>query len=162
SLAFTQQPLTGQSQVPFGPPVAVRAQDAFGNAVADGTPITLTALGAGAALGGPTTVATAGGLTTFTGLLRGGSGLNDTLRASAGRVTAVSLPYTSVLISHVLPAVVAVDIYGPHPNASADEAFVRGLYRIVLDRDAAPAEVAVYIQALHAGLVTRPTMIDNF
>src|SRR5262249_61319246 len=131
-LASPQHPLPGQSQVPFSPVVTVRAQDAFGNAVADGPLVSLTALGAGAALGGPTTVATAGGLATFTGLVRGGSGLNDTLRASAGSVTAVSLPYTSVLISHVLPAVVAVDIYGPHPNASQDEAFVRGLYHVIL------------------------------
>src|SRR5262249_58030972 len=61
-----------------------------------------------------------------------------------------------------LPVVVHADIYGPHPNASADEAFIRGLYRMILDRDAAPSEVAAYVQALDGGAVTHKQMIDNF
>src|SRR5262249_27138939 len=47
SLAFLQQPLSGQSGQSFGPTVTVRALDTFGNAVPDGTVVSVTAQGPG-------------------------------------------------------------------------------------------------------------------
>src|SRR5262249_53314497 len=48
-------------------------------------------------------------------------------------------------ISNILPVLFVADPFGPHPNASADEAFTRGLYRLILGRDAGAAEVAAYV-----------------
>jgi hypothetical protein len=52
------------------------------------------------------------------------------------------------------PLGVPADLFGPHPNASADQAFVRGLYRAAVQRDADPASLAAYTGLLDAGSVT--------
>ncbi len=53
-------------------------------------------------------------------------------------------------------------LYGPQPSATQDEAFVKGLYQATLFRAGSPQEVAVYVQALQAGTISRPEMAEHF
>src|SRR5262249_53925035 len=95
------------------------------------------------------------GTDTFTYTVADPAGVEATATVT---VTVTPAQSSGIPISHILPVVVHADIYGPHPNASADEAFIRGLYRMILDRDAAPSEVAAYVQALDGGAVTHKQM----
>lgn len=53
------------------------------------------------------------------------------------------------------------DLYTPHPNADADEAFVKGLYHQVLGRDGDGPGVAGWLQSLADG-DTREDIVDGF
>jgi hypothetical protein len=57
-------------------------------------------------------------------------------------------------VSPLAPLGVPADLYGPHPDASANQAFVKGLYRAAVQRDADPASLAAYTGLLDAGSAT--------
>src|SRR5262249_23936506 len=48
------------------------------------------------------------------------------------------------------PQPVVTDLFGPHPNADANTAFVKGLYRAVLGRDAQASELPYWVNQLTA------------
>jgi photosystem II stability/assembly factor-like uncharacterized protein len=60
--------------------------------------------------------------------------------------------FGDVPASSVAPVVVNADLYGPHPNASADQAFVKGLYRAILGRDVDPGALTNCLSALAQGV----------
>jgi hypothetical protein len=47
--------------------------------------------------------------------------------------------------------VVAAQIYGPRPNNSAQDSFVKGIYRTLLGRDADATGLAHWLQLLNGG-----------
>jgi hypothetical protein len=60
-----------------------------------------------------------------------------------------------------VPADVNV-LFGPKPNANADEAFVRGLYQATLLRAGDASEVAYSVNLLHTGAMTRSQLAASF
>jgi hypothetical protein len=69
-------------------------------------------------------------------------------------------------VQHPLsPVGVPVDtdtLFGPHPNASNNEAFVRGLYNATLLRGGSRAEVDFSVNLLQTGAMTRPQLAGSF
>src|SRR5262249_40461945 len=56
-----------------------------------------------------------------------------------------------VLYNPAYPVYPQADLWGPHPSPDANTAFVRGLYRTVLHRDAEPAGLAYWLNQLASG-----------
>jgi Domain of unknown function (DUF4214) len=54
------------------------------------------------------------------------------------------------------------DLYGPHPNANANQALVRGLYQAALLRAGSPSEVNGYAGQLAVGNITQAQLTFNF
>jgi hypothetical protein len=152
-LLFLQQPTSGPSGVAMKPAVTVELFDAFGNVeLASTAQVTLAASDTSLTLGGSTSVAASNGVATFSNLIVNGSGVGLTLLASASGVTAVpSATFNSMLLSNILPVEVTAQIYGPGPNTSADDAFVKGIYRTVLGRDADSSGLAFWLEHLIGG-----------
>ena len=152
-LAFVQQPTTTPSGAALKPAVSVELLDAFGNVELGSTnQVTLAASDASLTLGGATTVTASNGVATFANLIVNGSGVGLTLLASTSGVTAVpSAKFNSILRSNILPVEVVPQIYGPGPNTSADDAFVKGIYRTVLGRDADPSGSSFWVGNLNGG-----------
>jgi hypothetical protein len=66
-----------------------------------------------------------------------------------------------VLIDSVVPPPQPkADFFSPHPNADADEAFVRGLYHAILGRDADAVGLQIYASRLRAATLTRAQVVD--
>ena len=84
-LAFTSQPPSGPASQALAPPVVVAVQDAFGNAITNGSNAITVALTTpnGATLGGTTTVNAVNGVATFNDLTVNRNG-SYTLTATAG------------------------------------------------------------------------------
>src|SRR5205814_6924961 len=101
-----------------------------------------------------TGVAAANGMATFRNLVPVGAGVGFTLVAHLNAITVTSAPFRSVILSHIMPVVVAPEVFGPHPNGSATEAFVKGLYRVILGRDAVQTEWMYYGNQLNRGAPT--------
>jgi hypothetical protein len=59
------------------------------------------------------------------------------------------------VVSPLTPVGVVADLFGPTPAASANEAYVKGLFRAVLQRDPDPAALAAWTSALNAGKVNK-------
>jgi hypothetical protein len=57
-------------------------------------------------------------------------------------------------VSPLAPLGVPAPLFGPYPFASADQAFVKGLYHAAVQRDADPGSLAAYTGLLDAGLAT--------
>ncbi len=53
-------------------------------------------------------------------------------------------------------------VYGPHPNGSTTEAYVKGLYKATLLRDAEPTGLAHWIGQLDGNLQTRAQVSRGF
>jgi hypothetical protein len=66
------------------------------------------------------------------------------------------------LLNPLEPVDVPRPLFSPHPNASANEAFVKGLYHAILERDADPAGLQAAVAALNAGQVTRQQLTAQF
>ena len=162
-LLFLQQPTTGPSGVALKPAVTVELLDAFGNIELGSTnQVTLAASDSSLTLGGATTVTASNGVATFSNTFVNGSGVGLTLLASTSGVTAVpSAKFNSILLSNILPVEVAPQIYGPGPNTSADDAFVKGIYRTVLGRDADPAGLSFWVGTLNVG-TARSSIVTAF
>jgi hypothetical protein len=165
NLVFLQQPTTGASGAALKPAVTVELLDAYGNIeLGNASQVTLALVSSAnaATLGGATGVAAINGVATFSNLIVGGSGIGLTLQASASGVASVaSTRFNSVLLSNILPVVVASQIYGPKPNASAQEAFVKGIYRTLLGRDADPTGLSYWVGILNGGSA-RSTLVTAF
>jgi hypothetical protein len=118
--------------------------------------------------GEPTAITDASGNYTFTSLAIGNYSVRLalpypnvalTLPASGGLVVTVDSGMTSsggvnfgiVLYNTAYPVHPEADLYGPHPSANANTAFIKGLYRSVLGRDAEAAGVAYWLGALAGG-----------
>ncbi|MDQ3262498.1 MAG: hypothetical protein M3Y59_02385 [Myxococcota bacterium] len=116
-MVFAQQPSTIVAGAPFTPAVAVRFQDAFGNATANATAVTLAFAndpsGTGSLLG-TSTVTSAAGLATFSGLSVNRTGTGFTLQASS----AVGTPITSVAFN-VSPAAASALVITQQPTQTA-------------------------------------------
>ncbi len=164
-LAFLQQPTTGASGVAFKPAVTVQLLDAFGNVATASTSqvsFTLGASGNGQSLGGSTSAVPVNGLATFSNLVVSGSGIGLTLQASATGVTNISsAKFNRVILSNILPVVAASPIYGPGPNASVQEAFVKGIYSTLLGR-VADASGLVYWVGILKGGAARSSIVTAF
>jgi hypothetical protein len=145
------------------PAVTVQLFDVFGNVETGlSTQVTLTPGVSSLTLGGTTTVAASNGVATFSNLIVNGSGLGLTLQASASGVPAVpSAKFNNVLLSNILPVVVAPQIYGPGPNTSAEDAFVKGIYRTLLGRDADASGLSYWVGILNGGSA-RSTLVTAF
>jgi hypothetical protein len=63
--------------------------------------------------------------------------------------------------SPVFPVYPTTDLYGPHPDHDADQAFVKGLYHAVLDRDGEASGIAFWVNALATG-ATREQVAEGF
>ncbi len=165
NLLFLQQPTTGASGAVMKPAVTVELLDAFGNVETGSTTQVTLAPGVswGAlTLGGNTSVAAVNGVATFSNMIINGSGLGLTLQASASGVPAVpSAKFNNVLLSNILPVVVAPQIYGPAPNTSAEDAFVKGIYRTLLGRDADASGLSYWVGILNGGSA-RSTLVTAF
>jgi hypothetical protein len=74
---------------------------------------------------------------------------NSDPNATQSFTLTVSSP--SVLVNGFPPAV-ASDLFGPHPNADANTAFVKGLYHAVLGRDVQAAELPFWVNQLTANV----------
>jgi hypothetical protein len=162
-LVFLQQPTTGASGSVMKPGVSVQLFDDFGNLKSDGTnAVSLTSSLAALTLGGTTTVSAVNGVATFANLIVNGGGLGVTLQASAAGVTAVSsAKFNNVVLSNILPAVVAAEIYGPRPNSSTQKAYVKGVYRTLLGRDADSNGMSFWLGQLSGGSA-RSSIITAF
>jgi thermitase len=57
--------------------------------------------------------------------------------------------------------VVAPQIYGPRPNASAQESYVKGVYRTLLGRDADPSGLTYWVGHLNGG-TARSSLVTAF
>jgi hypothetical protein len=83
-----------------------------------------------------------------------GDGTTDLAVANASNTLSVFLNVLgpSVLVPPVVFPVYAYDdLYGPRPNPDANSAFVRGLYRSLLNRDGEATGVAIWVSQLNAG-----------
>jgi hypothetical protein len=164
-LAFLQQPITGVSGVLMKPAITVELLDAFGNIESSNTSQVSLTLGDSSntlKLSGNTSVVAMNGVATFSNVIVSGSGIGLTLLASTSGLTSVSsAKFNRVQLSNILPVVVAPSIYGPGPNASAQDAFIKGVYRTLLGRDADAPGLAYWTGKLNGG-TARSTLIDAF
>jgi uncharacterized membrane protein len=114
--------------------------------------------------GDPRAVTGADGSYQFTGLTAGTYTVREDLpygnvaltNAAAGQTTASSATNAAadfgvVLFNPAYPVYPQPDLWGPHPNNDANTAYVRGLYRTVLHRDAEPAGLAYWLAKLASG-----------
>lgn len=68
---------------------------------------------------------------------------------------------SNMRLSNILPVVAPTEIYGPGPNASQEEAFVKGVYRTVLGRDADSDGLSFWVGNLDSGSA-RSTLVTTF
>ncbi len=115
----------------------------------------------GISLIGATSVTPANGIATFSGVTVTGFGLGLVLQAKTGTVTQNSTAFNSIELSSILPVVVAPVIYGPTPNASVIEAYIKGVYRTLLGRNADPGGLTFWESQLNSG-ASRTAIIDSF
>ncbi len=164
-LLFEQQPLTGKSGVAFQPAITIKVEDAFGNLATGFTGPILLSLGKtgpGTGIVGTTSVNAVAGIATFSNAVVTGMNLGQSLSGtSSGLVSATSAPFNRVLTSNILPVTVPSEIYGPGPNASQQEAYIKGIYRALLRRNADPAGLAFWLQKLTAG-AAHSDLINGF
>ncbi len=164
-LAFLQQPTTGASGTPMKPAIAVQLFDAFGNLETGDTSMVTLSRGSSASgltLAGTTSVAAVNGVATFSNLIVNGSGIGLSLQASiTGLAPVPSAKFNRVLLSNILPVIVPAQIYGPGPNASAQDAYVKGVYRTLLGRDADGGGLAYWVGQLSGG-AARSTLVTSF
>ena len=164
SMTFSGEPITGVSGQVMSPAVAVTLFDAFGNlATNSATPVSLvlTSETNGPSLGGNTSVTPVNGVATFPNLVVAGFGIGLVLQAESGAVVQNSTAFNSVSLSAILPVVVAPVIFGPPPNTSVVETYVKGVYRTLLGRDADPAGLTFWVSQINGG-AARSAIIDSF
>ncbi len=165
TLTFTQQPTSHASGVVIQPSVSVSLFDSYSNPVTSGSyQVTVSLSGAAATttLSGTTSVMSSNGVAVFSNLVVNGPGIGLTLQASAsGTQVTSSAAFNSILVSNILPVVVSPDIYGPHPNTSAQEAYIKGIYNTVLGRNADPTGLSYWISQFNAG-VSHLTLVNSF
>jgi hypothetical protein len=63
--------------------------------------------------------------------------------------------------SPVFPVYPTADLYGPHPDGDANQAFVKGLYHAILGRDGEASGIAFWVNALANG-ATREQAAEGF
>jgi uncharacterized membrane protein len=115
--------------------------------------------------GDPTAVTGPGGTYQFTGLTDGTYTVREVLpyanvaltSAVAGQSATSSTASSEtnfgvVLYNPAYPVYPQPDLWRPHPNPDTNTAFVRGLYRTVLNRDAEPAGLASWLSKLASGV----------
>ena len=165
SATFTQQPTNSASGVVMAPAVSVALFDQFGNAATNASyqvSLTLGSTTSNASLGGTTSSTSANGVAQFSNLIMTGSGIGLSLQASVNGVNlGTSGTFNSILVSNILPVVVAADIYGPHPNSSQQQAFIKGIYRTLLGRDADANGLAFWLGQFNAG-VSHTSLVNSF
>ena len=164
SMTFTTEPLTSASGVVQAPALQVSLFDAFGNLATNSTgQVSLALAGAptGISLTGTTNVTPANGIATFSNVTVTGFGLGLMLQANTGTVTQNSTAFNSIELSSILPVVVAPVIYGPTPNASVIEAYIKGVYRTLLGRNADPSGLTFWESQLNSG-ASRTAIIESF
>jgi hypothetical protein len=121
----------------------------------------LAGASAGVSLGGTTTVTPVDGTATFSNLVVTGFGIGLTLQAKSSSVAENSTPFNSIVLSAILPVEVAPVIYGPSPNASQVQAYIKGVYRTLLGRDADPSGLSFWVSQIDDGM-SRTAIINSF
>lgn len=107
----------------------------------------------------PTQMPAKGSSLVGTGAPNGLAGLTD--QRGAGRSGAITIGAVQIA-SPLSPIGVTSQLYGPGPIASADEAFVKGLYRACLLRDADPAGLANWLSFLSGHPERRNQVVHGF
>ena len=164
SMTFSGEPITGASGNVISPAVAVTLFDAFGNLATNSTSpvsLVLSSKSNGPSLGGDTSVTPVNGVAAFPDLMVAGFGIGLVLKAESGVIVQDSNAFNSVPLSAILPVVVAPEIFGPPPNTSVVETYVKGVYRTLLGRDADPAGLTFWVSQIDGG-TARSAIIDSF
>jgi hypothetical protein len=146
-------------------PISVQLFDAFGNVATNSAvqvsivPVSATP---GIKLSGQTTATPQSGIVQFPSLIVTGYGIGLSLQARSGSVAGNSNTFNSILLSSILPVVVVPgEIYGPHPNGSAVESYVKGVYRTLLGRDSDPDGLSFWMDKINSG-TPRTAIIESF